>query len=522
MSLEDTGTLPTCHTKEELYAGIADHVKKLISFKSLTMAPYLNLMLSLGNVSAFVFYELNHYANPAATLNYLPVNWFGFYLLHAPRLLVLGPFQGRSACTEIALGRGVCGTAAEKGEPLLVSDVHLFEGHIACDAISRSEIVVPIKDVKGNVVAVIDVDSPQLDFFDKKDLDGLQKVAGVLSECLDFSLLHHGLNENLSLLSITAPTSFATAPAARGAGGRAKMMSLLATKRGESTAAGGESLHVLREPQRWDAELGGWYFLATKLDCMLGLEGVQQYEKELGIRATPEIQFPLNTLVVAPAARRGAPLLSFSLFDMLLSAAAFYKTKEYRNVVLPQLRLPVAETWKKENYATFDAKVDWAWRNNFFGINGQRCSLMPLEPAMPEINWELLKDTALPIIFSHSFDMMEDDLHDNGIVKSSVRIRAMPTAFFILFRHFICIGGYKVWMRDVRIFHEYNEKRSGGEPHIVFCEEVRILDIDLKEKWHGLNPEEYASKATVIEKHNFYLNFDDSTDSEWWNAIGSA
>lgn len=106
------------------------------------------------------------------------LNWCGFYLANGDEL-VLGPFQGKTACIRIAKGRGVCGTAFERAETVLVPDVHRFPGHIACDAASNSEIVVPlIKD--GAVIAVLDIDSPDLNRFDEEDREGLEAFAKVL------------------------------------------------------------------------------------------------------------------------------------------------------------------------------------------------------------------------------------------------------------------------------------------------------------------------------------------------------
>ena len=106
------------------------------------------------------------------------INWCGFYLLRGDEL-VLGPFQGRTACVRIALGRGVCGSAAARRETLVVPDVHAFPGHIACDAASRSEIVVPI--VEGRELrGVLDVDSPETSRFDAEDRDGLEAFVRVL------------------------------------------------------------------------------------------------------------------------------------------------------------------------------------------------------------------------------------------------------------------------------------------------------------------------------------------------------
>lgn len=106
------------------------------------------------------------------------INWAGFYLMNQGELL-LGPFQGKPACIHIPIGKGVCGTAVAKNETQLVLDVHAFPGHIACDSASNSEIVVPIR-VNGEVVGVLDIDSPLLARFDEKDQEGLEKFVRIL------------------------------------------------------------------------------------------------------------------------------------------------------------------------------------------------------------------------------------------------------------------------------------------------------------------------------------------------------
>ncbi|MXP47897.1 GAF domain-containing protein [Altererythrobacter luteolus] len=120
-------------------------------------------------------------ANVAALMwEFIPtLNWAGFYRVIGGEL-VLGPFVGRPACIRIPFGQGVCGTAASTGETQLVEDVHAFPGHIACDAASKSELVVPIlKD--GTVVAVIDLDSPETGRFDDEDATGIEALAKLLS-----------------------------------------------------------------------------------------------------------------------------------------------------------------------------------------------------------------------------------------------------------------------------------------------------------------------------------------------------
>ena len=123
-------------------------------------------------------------ANAAALLfdALADVNWVGFYLLRGDRL-VLGPFQGKVACIHIPLGKGVCGTAAQRDETQLVPDVHAFPGHIACDSASRSEIVVPLRR-NGRVEGVLDIDSARPDRFTPEDQTGLEELAHILEKTL--------------------------------------------------------------------------------------------------------------------------------------------------------------------------------------------------------------------------------------------------------------------------------------------------------------------------------------------------
>lgn len=113
------------------------------------------------------------------------INWLGFYLYRDGQL-ILGPFWGNPAVTRIPLGKGVCGTAASRGEAIIVPDVHAFEGHIVCDLISQSEIVIPMYD--GNqLLGVLDIDSPSLARFDGEDRDGLVKLLHYLIANCDWS-----------------------------------------------------------------------------------------------------------------------------------------------------------------------------------------------------------------------------------------------------------------------------------------------------------------------------------------------
>jgi len=108
------------------------------------------------------------------------LNWAGFYLMENG-ILVLGPFQGKTACIEIRVGKGVCGTAVERDEIMLVEDVHQFPGHIACDSASNSEIVLPIH-ADGEIIGVLDIDSPSLARFDEEDREGLAEFVRIFEK----------------------------------------------------------------------------------------------------------------------------------------------------------------------------------------------------------------------------------------------------------------------------------------------------------------------------------------------------
>jgi L-methionine (R)-S-oxide reductase len=142
---------------------------------------YRDLLAACDAITADEPDAIANMANVASLLwQYLPdLNWAGFYRNIGDEL-VLGPFQGKAACIRIPFGKGVCGAAAATRETQLVDDVHAFPGHIACDAASRSELVVPI--VSGDrIVAVIDLDSPEPSRFDKEDAVGIEQIARLLT-----------------------------------------------------------------------------------------------------------------------------------------------------------------------------------------------------------------------------------------------------------------------------------------------------------------------------------------------------
>jgi len=146
-------------SKPEFYRELADQLKALLDGEHDPIA-------NAANTSALIFQMLPD------------LNWAGFYFLRQEGELVLGPFQGKPACVRIAVGRGGCGTAVEKAQSVLVEDVHAFPGHIACDAASRSELVVPLfRD--GKVFGVIDLDSPIAGRFDHDDQAGIEAIAAI-------------------------------------------------------------------------------------------------------------------------------------------------------------------------------------------------------------------------------------------------------------------------------------------------------------------------------------------------------
>lgn len=147
-------------SKEEQYLSLLPQVRSLIEGE-------VDLVANLANVAAALKEAFDFF-------------WVGFYLVKQDQL-VLGPFQGPVACTRIRKGKGVCGTAWQEGATLLVPDVEVFPGHIACSSLSRSEIVVPlIKD--GEVWGVLDIDSDLLNFFDETDRKYLEEMCGYLSK----------------------------------------------------------------------------------------------------------------------------------------------------------------------------------------------------------------------------------------------------------------------------------------------------------------------------------------------------
>lgn len=145
--------------KTELYQDLLMQVKALIADET-------DLIANMANISALLFEHLEQ------------TNWVGFYRVKDQEL-ILGPFQGKVACIRIGLGKGVCGTAVTSGSTQRVADVHQFQGHIACDATTNSEIVIPVK-VNNDIIAVLDIDSTSFERFDYDDQLGLEAIVAAL------------------------------------------------------------------------------------------------------------------------------------------------------------------------------------------------------------------------------------------------------------------------------------------------------------------------------------------------------
>ncbi|MBQ7495057.1 MAG: GAF domain-containing protein [Bacteroidaceae bacterium] len=163
--MEPSFTYPTILGKAERYARFLEDFR-------LFMDGETDLIAALSNTAAALREAFGFF-------------WVGFYLVKDEQWLTLGPFQGTVACTRIRRGRGVCGTAWVEGRTLIVPDVDVFPGHIACSSLSRSEIVVPLKHpTNGHILGILDIDSNHLNAFDATDLQGLEAIVASLLHCI--------------------------------------------------------------------------------------------------------------------------------------------------------------------------------------------------------------------------------------------------------------------------------------------------------------------------------------------------
>lgn len=157
----NTNTIDKLLPKKERYGLLYDQIVAVTSNES-------DLVANLSNICAILKHEMDWF-------------WVGFYIIKNNEL-VLAPFQGPLACTRIAKGRGVCGTAWEENKTMVVPNVQLFENHIACSSLTKSEIVIPIKNNKNECIAVLDVDSDELNSFNQEDQLGLEHIVNYISQ----------------------------------------------------------------------------------------------------------------------------------------------------------------------------------------------------------------------------------------------------------------------------------------------------------------------------------------------------
>lgn len=161
--MHDMGSIDPNLTKQAKYEALLPQIKSLFEGEH-------NHIANMANLAAVL----------KSTFDFL---WVGFYLVDGDSL-VLGPFQGPLACTRLFRGKGVCAAAWEKNETVVVPDVEAFPGHVACSSLSKSEVVLPVRDKEGEVLAVLDIDSVNLDAFDQDDVDGLERMVAVLEASL--------------------------------------------------------------------------------------------------------------------------------------------------------------------------------------------------------------------------------------------------------------------------------------------------------------------------------------------------
>ncbi|KAI8071500.1 GAF domain-like protein [Gongronella butleri] len=169
--MKDIGTISSQSLpKRQFYEELAEQISAITEDQSYWVT-------NLSNASAVIFHEMN-------SLDFFkqkPINWAGFYIVDPKdsQKLILGPFQGKVACTEISFGKGVCGAAAATQQTQVIRDVHEFPGHIACDSASNSEVVVPLV-TNGRLIGVLDIDCQEKEGFDQDDKHGLERIGQIL------------------------------------------------------------------------------------------------------------------------------------------------------------------------------------------------------------------------------------------------------------------------------------------------------------------------------------------------------
>eukprot|EP00759_Apiculatamorpha_spiralis_P023141 PhF_6_TR27012/c0_g1_i2/m.39448/K08968/msrC; L-methionine (R)-S-oxide reductase len=462
--------------KVELYAQLQEEVRT-----QLGKSPEGDYVSALANVSAAIYHKLNHgHELP------FPVNWVGFYLMRGDAL-ILGPFQGKPACVTIALGKGVCGTSALTRRTILVKDVHNFPGHIACDPDSNSEIVVPIKidaTPAARVVAVLDLDSRVIGHFNEEDQKGLFAISQLITAAglkwPEYVPSTHSKamppNQDAPHLTKTVMTRFPT-PAVN--------------------------------PTNNNISLHGWNVVSSRMDRIASSDAVARVEETLGgIHLMPEILFDATNAELCFPAKHLS--LQFSALGALRNAKHYYTTPEYA-LVKDSLKVQYAASWKKKGVrgdsSEFEAGIDWAFRNTYSGdltINSHSVDITSHPTETQKINYDMLKKTDEKIVLYDVLDLFEDELHDCGSSKLSVRYRVMNTCFLFLLRHALRVDNVTFRLQDTRWFHDFSTSQ-------LICEvSMREIALPLPEELlqHLKNPDALADKMTVVATKNYAISLE--------------
>lgn len=595
---DDGGSHRTVPKGCAVYASKADMYRVVTEELHALVDPAGNtpLVTALSNAAALLFYGLNSLGQDCyAMLHAAPVNWVGFYLLEAPpaeeasskttsgsatapNKLFLGPFQGKVACQEIRIGKGVCGTAVAERRSIVVPDVHRFPGHIACDGASESEIVVLLREPPapgvppghGNIVGLLDIDSsvkgrfrtPDGDEADD-DLAPLERFCAYLGEALKGQFTaslkvagtthcghtgtcrHHDVTHATALaveatrlpttltafrVTAAAPSSPAV-PASRSALLPASSATPGVVLAKQPTVTAVDATRVTSRIHR------GWEFTSRSRNLMLDSERYPALEALTGAKQLPEIIFGENevnfTFPVVNHPQRAVLQFHVSAQDYLKAAAHVHRDVRKAGhgaeatagggpgaaaaIALDPLQVAVAQRWQERShgrggatsttqavqtsdgktqapkkppippvdFATFDPDIDWAFRSTYNGTwrvsqmphGGSDATAVVSVPNMTStpdvhtgIDYDTLKRRDLDILSYDAIDLFEDDLHDNGIVKYSVKYRVMGPCFFCLLRYKLRLDGVQLRIRDVRIFHKF------GDSAIVLNVEERRLD----------------------------------------------
>eukprot|EP00758_Cryptobia_borreli_P001571 Tbor_TRINITY_DN2351_c0_g1::TRINITY_DN2351_c0_g1_i1::g.86::m.86 len=468
---------------------------------------------ALSNAASLIFYIMNSdrryscegehskdidFSQTFHDRSFFKLNWVGFYFVINSSFLTLGPFQGKVASTLIEIGKGVCGTAVLLGKTQRVNDVQKFPGYNSCHMSSKSEIAVPIRNQDGLIMGILDVHSTSIGNFDDVDIRRLTEISVLLGSHLHFpgvadtkyqrmagSIKGTLLGTDHSHTSILkAPECHSVFPAPQpvcdGTSAVLNRENLCETNK---KSLPGNVNHVCPMiPTIRTKCIGETLKVVEKtFDRIYSNEEAKEWESSYNITHIPEILFPCNELHIFIAKYKSGSSgdshyrndyihLCVNSLEFLKDAKKFYLTQSYKKLIETDedfLKIPVSESWKNSNFLTHDPAIDWAFRGEYLGtlfcklieMEERRLFFKPISetehpPKHSSINYEMLRRKDLDILFFGSFDLFEDDLHDAGVSKATVKFRVMPTCVFVLLRHVVRVDMAGAVCRDVRFYHE--------------------------------------------------------------------